>query len=221
LNNHYLENFRSKILAASILNFIGGILIHIAAATTAILFFSRVSQGYSNPYSPLYFFLTLFYIDNTIIFAVGFIIMIVGGFIEKKGWENFEIFLSQNRKSFPKSIYYEVSESIDNLKSGALLWALGFLIIPIFIGWISKIVGFFKLGCFRDWKAGMPKEFADSDPLVKTSIPPPTQIQTILPTPVQQHYIQQPASNTKFCPNCGAKVEGTGKFCGECGSELS
>ena len=135
---------------------------------------------------------------------ISFIINIIAAAIEMDAWRSLTDFFNQNRSLFPNYIALEASEGSDKLRSAALMNVLSFLIITIFIGWILQIVGYFKLAKLE----GIIR-YTETAPA--TPMPSTQQVSLAAPTP----------SNISFCPNCGAKITGEGKFCGECGSSLN
>jgi hypothetical protein len=96
------------------------------------------------------------------------------------------------------------------------MWVLGFLIVPIIIGWLFQLIGYFGISNLAKW--GMKIE----------PITPVTQDSKKISTTIQD---TQPVSTLtselelldviKFCPMCGASVEEGAKYCGECGVQLT
>ncbi|MCK4383553.1 MAG: hypothetical protein KAW66_09695, partial [Candidatus Lokiarchaeota archaeon] len=123
---------------------------------------------------------------------------------EMKAWKNLKIFFENNSKMFPPDISKEAIEGCDKLKTGTILSALGFLIVPGIIGFIFQIKGYFKL--------------ATLNKLSTYDAPITLELQTNLPK-------SQPVNNLEgkisFCPNCGTKLSGLGSFCALCGSEIN
>jgi uncharacterized membrane protein len=147
------------------------------------------------------FFFSIWTIIPTII---SFIISIIAAAIEMDAWRSLTDFFNQNRSLFPTHIALEASEGSDKLRTAALMNVLSFLIITILIGWILQIVGYFKLAKLEEII-----RYTETTP----TTPVPSTQQTSLATPTP--------SNNIFCSNCGAKITGEGKFCGECGSSLT
>ncbi|MFX1438262.1 MAG: zinc ribbon domain-containing protein, partial [Promethearchaeota archaeon] len=150
-----------------------------------------------------------------ILLIIGFIIMIIGSVVEVGAWDNLKFFIQGNSKMFPERTINDIRTSVDNLRTGALMWALGFLIIPIIIGWIFQLIGYFTLSNVAKW--GMKGE--PITPSVQGYQPISTTTQAIQPvstiTPESE-----PEEVIKFCPMCGAKIPEGAKFCGECGVHL-
>ncbi len=201
LNNPFLNNFRSKYLTASIVKFIGSIIVHVGGAMIA---FVLAIGPIIDPFDLIPF--PGWILPPTItLLVIGFVIMIIGSSVEVGAWDNLKLFIQQNKDMFPERILKDTITSVENLRSGALLWALGFLIIPILIGWIFQLVGYFGLSNVAKW--GMKIE----------PITPVTQDFQPISTPTQD---PQTIDVIKFCPMCGASVAEGARYCGECGVQL-
>jgi hypothetical protein len=205
LNNSFLHNFYSKYQTAAIVKFIGSIVVHLGAAMISIV----LTFGFP----PLLPFNGL--PPAIILLIIGFIIMIIGSAVEVGAWNNLKFFIQDHKVLFPARNLYDTITSIENLRTGAYLWALGFLIIPIVIGWIFQLIGYFTLSNIAKW--GMKLE-----PITPIS----QDFKPISPTPqkIEPASIAPPQIETedviRFCPMCGAKISEGGKFCGECGVNL-
>ncbi|MFW9818858.1 MAG: zinc ribbon domain-containing protein [Candidatus Thorarchaeota archaeon] len=209
LNNSFLYNFHSKYLTATIVKFIGSILLHLAAAMIAAV----ITIG---PIFDPFFVLPFPGLPPAItLVIIGFIIMIIGSSVEVGAWDNLKFFIQDKKDMFPARNLNDTLTSIENLRTGAFLWALGFLIIPIVIGWIFQLIGYFGLSRVAKW--GMKLE----------PITPIKQEYTPISQIPQEH---QPVTTItqdletvdviQFCPMCGAKVTEGAKYCGECGVNL-
>ena len=191
LNTNFLEDFRSKYLLAVIFGFIGAIVSAIG------LFFPTDFMALM--YGDLSSLIPMFTFTFT-----GWVINLIAGILEMNAWGSFGMFFDQNRNLFPPYIATEASDGAKNLKTAALMYILSFLIITILIGWIMRIIGYFKLAKLEQIPA---------HPAVVTQ-PAPVSTPSLAPAPAATQ------SGNKFCPNCGAAIKGAGKFCGECGSPL-
>lgn len=194
LNNEYLGEFRSKYVRSFILR-IGGTIV-LMMGVLNVVFFLFVPSYFS-------FSWTSFTI-SVILMIAGLIFLISSVVVEMKAWKNLKRFFEENRSMFPGNLYNELIDGCDKLKTAALLNALGFLIITIIIGFIYQIIGYFKLAKLNN--------------LMLYDVPKTSPIQVNLPES-RAIGINEVASN--FCPNCGTKLSGLGKFCPLCGSDIS
>ena len=161
------------------------------------------------PFGPFVMF-----IPKIILLIIGFVLMIVGSAVEMGAWDNLKMYIVQNREMFPK-MGVDAIDGVEKLRSGALLWVLGFLIVPIAIGWIFQLIGYFTLGKIAEWEPVISKQpvLVSKPQPTYTSAPAP--VATPTPAPVQEL-----ADLIKFCPLCGAKLADTGLYCGECGTRV-
>jgi hypothetical protein len=215
LKDPYLQTFRSKYIAASIIKLIGSIVVHAGAAIVAFGYF------FHPIFDPYYIGMFPYSIPPTVIvFIIGVIIMIIGSAVEIGAWNNLKLFVYHHKEIFPVIIHTDTIYKIENLRSGAVSWVLGFLLIPIIIGWISQIIGYIGLSnvAERLTKAEpiKPQTQDYQAPSPPTPPTPPTPYIPLSPSTQEP----QTASEIVFCPMCGAKVSKGATFCGECGVKL-
>jgi uncharacterized membrane protein len=193
LNNEYLEEFRSKYIRAFILRIVGTIVL---VAGVIIMFFSV--------FMPMDITSFWIIISISVIFIpTGLIFEIISVVAEIKAWKNLKRFFEENKSMFPDNLYNELIDGCDKLETAALLNAFGFLIITAIIGFIYQIIGYFKL--------------AKLNTLMLYDVPKTSQIQVNLP---ESRVIGINEVASHFCPNCGTKLSGLGKFCPLCGSDI-
>jgi len=194
LNNASLEQFRKKYIGGFISGLIGmSILITGGVGITFYFFFIPFSIS-------IWTMLSI----SIALLSAGLIFIIVGLISEIKAWKNLKVFFENNSDLFPSDLSSELIDGCDKLKKGTLLSAFWFLVIPAIIGFIFQAIGFFKLAKLNTISViDTPKE----------------------PGQVEQAYVPKTVSEiettTNFCPSCGAKLSGLGKFCALCGSEIN
>ncbi|MBA7475091.1 hypothetical protein ES707_10457 [subsurface metagenome] len=194
LNNEYLEEFRLKYVRAFILRICGTIVLMIGVINLVFFFF--IPSDFDS------FWITISI--SVILILAGLTFGITSVVAEMKAWKNLKRFFEENRSMFPGSISHELIDGCDKLKTAALLNALGFLIITAIIGFIYQIIGYFKL--------------AKLNTLLLYDVPKTSPIQVNLP---ESRSISINKVASSFCPNCGTKLSGLGKFCPLCGSDIS
>ena len=188
LKDPKIEEYRSKYIQALALRFIG---IFILIGGLIGMSFS----GFSGD-------------DWTMLFipiVIGLIIVIGGAVLEMKAWEILGSFFTENANLFPPMLHRDLVDGCNNLKTAAMMYAVGFLGITMLVGIILQIIGYFKLAKLKDLNR-------------------PLYYGTAAPTPVPAASTQvQPSSTgkSKFCSSCGAQIKGEGKFCSECGAPSS
>ena len=198
LNNTVLEEFRSKYYIALIFYIISSIVAIIGLFFPLNFFAFMYSMSYASLFASL--------IPAITILALTYLFDFIGAIIEYGAWGKLEFFLAQNGNIFPPYLAKEASDGAHNLKNGALMYILFFLIITLLIGWIFRIIGYFKLAKLEHIMS-QPGVVSQPQPVMA---PTPTAAPTQVPS----------GTGKNFCPNCGAEIKGAGKFCGECGSPL-
>jgi len=192
LNQSSLENYRSKYISALVIKII----------STAI---SAIGSFYTSNWviDFVFTFNLAAIISGAVILIITFVLNIIAAAIEMDAWRSLTDFFNQNRTLFPQHIAIEAADGSDKLRSAALMNILSFLIITILIGWILQIIGFFKLAKLEEITRYSDTTSITTAPVEEVASKPTT-----------------PTSELSFCPNCGTKVSGQGKYCVECGSEL-
>ena len=188
LNDPYINSFRSRYLMASIIKLIGSMTIHVAGVIIVFILNTELIGGFG--------FLPWWIIPSTnISLIIGFVIMIIGSSVEVGAWNNLRLLIHHNKELFPETTHYETTANVKRLRSGALLWALGFLFITIIIGWIFQLKGYFGLS-----------KIAKRGNIYKIN------------TRITQK--PQPVSVNDFCSMCGASVSKGASYCAECGVKI-
>ena len=193
--NYYLkdpkiEEFRGKYIQAFILRFIGTLIL--VGGVIGLIFTGFSGDDWTFILIPI---------------VLGFILMIVGAALEMKAWEILRLFFMERVNQFPPILHRDLVDGCNNLRTAALMYAIGFLLITMLVGIIFQIIGYFKLAKLKDLM----------NPYHYGAVAP-------APTPVPAASMQvQPSSTggSKFCSSCGALVKGEGKFCSECGAPIS
>ena len=207
LNSQYLDEFRSKIITSFILKMVT---IPILIVGIVLLVFP-----FGGWYIPGYWWINL--VMGIVPLVIALVLYIVAYSFEMKAWENLKFFLEENRSMFPEYLAREVIDGAEKLRTGALLNALGFLIITAIVGIILQIIGYFKLAKFENFHISMPPSKPSAPQAPVAPIPQESQIRPS-PYAVETKVV---GTRPRFCPNCGAELKEDGKFCSECGSKLN
>ncbi|MFX0012571.1 MAG: zinc-ribbon domain-containing protein [Candidatus Hermodarchaeota archaeon] len=209
LNNPNLELFRSKYITYFIYTILAVILFVVGGVNLAI---SLIYPGYG--YMNMGVTLPL----AIILLVAGFVMLISASVMEMKAWENLKLFFQQNEELFPDNLRHDIIDGSDNLRTGALLFALGFLVITLIVGFIFKIIGYFKLAKLKTIiYQQQPKEDSSQ---YKVQYQQPA-AQNSQQTPSVEQAVEKPVQTSSFCPNCGAKLSRGGRFCPLCGSQVN
>ncbi|MFX1501642.1 MAG: zinc ribbon domain-containing protein [Promethearchaeota archaeon] len=215
LKNPHLTEFRSKYLAASIVKFAGAFILHLACAMLVGLFYLRSYGPFISPFT--YLPAGIRFVPIITLFIIGFILMIVGSSIEIGAWNNLKYFIVQNKDMFPNN-GNDAIEGTEKLKTGATCWVLGFLFVPIIIGWIFYIIGYFTLSKIAYQAPDISKEPIKPVKPQYVYVSAPDNNSTPVSRPISTP-VQATEDSINFCPLCGARVR-EGKYCGECGTQV-
>lgn len=199
LKDHNLEIFYSKYIRSVVLLIVGVVFLVVGGVSLALSFLS-----------PLVFLNSILFPISISVLVLGFIFLISSAVAEMKAWENLKIYFQDNREKFPAGIVQDVINGCDNLRTSALLYALGFLLITLFIGFIFQIVGYFKL--------------AKLNSITVQYVPSEQQSATIAQIQPTENLQKSPnmIEISNFCPNCGMKLSHRGeRYCPLCGSKLN
>ncbi|TFG23837.1 MAG: zinc ribbon domain-containing protein [Promethearchaeota archaeon] len=197
LNDQNLESFRIKIISSITRGFLsvfslvpGGIFLAIGL---------HLSMWNND----------ILIIIGSLLLLLGFILMISSFATERTAWKNLKAFLRENQSELPDFILREVIEGTDNLETGALLYSMFMFGITIIIGFIMRVIGYFKLAKLSQ------VNFPDQVPVPVEPI-----VQIVQSSPKVSNVSLERSENTNFCPMCGSKISRYGIYCSECGSKL-
>lgn len=118
------ENFNS-FYTCLILSFIIGLIGSVIANSISYLLY------------PINLFLSL---------TISIPIVIIYSSLIYKTWANLENFFTKNKNAFPDHIGWNAADASGNLKHAMMLFIFSFLIIPIIIGIVLSIRGYYLLG---------------------------------------------------------------------------
>ena len=130
LKDQYLFEFRSKFISAFTFWFFGFL------AFAVFISFFILALMYPLLFNPWYILLV----------AVLIIIILFGGSVSMmRAWENLRAYFDENRDNFPDFIWIEAIKGCENLRIGSKLYLFSIFIVPLVIGYIFQIKGYFKL----------------------------------------------------------------------------
>jgi hypothetical protein len=154
-------------------------------------------------------FKLIFFIPTVVIFLTILVLRIIGGVIERNAWNSFSQFSLMQVKEYP--FLYIGQNATEKLDNAALCEILSFLLVPMFIGWIYRMIGYFKLADFEDISKKKKDESFEYEP-AQISSQPSKEIDEVKETEPKKE---------KFCPYCGEKLRSGAEFCGNCGTRLT
>ena len=137
LNNRDLSSFRSKIILALILSFIGGILFAIGLAAILAIAYGPDPGAWEG------------YVVFGIMALIGLVLMIVGAILEILAWNDLKHFFRDNKSMFPEPIGKSAESGSKFLMIGSIFTLT---IILAFIGFIFRVIGYFKLSALKKLK---------------------------------------------------------------------
>ncbi|MBY9002452.1 MAG: zinc ribbon domain-containing protein [Candidatus Lokiarchaeota archaeon] len=196
LNSDLLEKYRSKMISSITRLFIAIFSVIPGGIFLAIGFFIPIEN------------IVITIIIGAFLLALALILVISAFVIEMKAWKELKIFFEENQNKFSRILFRDVIKGTDNLATGALLYALFFVGITVFVGFILQIVGYFQVARMADMMREIPQE---SEIIMMNNTPNVASTSTI---------ILKQAESTNFCPMCGSRVSQQGNFCAECGSKF-
>jgi len=209
LTNLNLEAFRTKYLRSFIFNILAIMLLIVGGVSLALVFIFPL-PGFD------YFGYGL--AIAIILMVIGFIFLISASVMKMRAWENLKQFFQQNKDLVPDALRHEILDGCDNLRTGALLYALGFLGITIIIGFIFKIVGYFKLAKLNTIiYQSQPKEVSSQYRVQYQS----EQSQSAQLNLLEEQIPEKSVETINYCAYCGAKLNRGGHFCPLCGSKIN
>lgn len=194
IQNEDLKVYISKFKTATILRFILSFIIIPATVIPSL------NQGE---------FRWIFFIPTTSLFLTMLIMRIIAGVIERNAWQRFRKFCVSQQKDY--AYLYIGQNASDKLENAALCEILSFLLIPIFIGWIFRLIGYFKLANYKDIPSGEGEQPKESESVQTSSQPSEKSQETQEVRPEKGAY----------CPFCGDKIRKGATFCTSCGTKLT
>lgn len=206
LNDQNLEKFRLK-MHSSITR---GFLSIISMIAGGIFLGFGIHIFIWNDYVQLITFSNyMLVIIGSLLLLLGFILMISSFATERNAWKNLKAFLRENQSMLPELTIREVIEGTDNLETGALLYSMFMFGITIIIGFILRVIGYFKLAKLSQIQVQVP-------------VPVPVEpiVQVVESGPKVSEVILERNDDVNFCPMCGSKISRHGIYCSECGSKL-
>ncbi|MHA1195005.1 MAG: zinc ribbon domain-containing protein [Promethearchaeota archaeon] len=193
LDSRDIAEYRSRLIISYIIKLISNsiLLIGVISIIMAIRFSIDFGLGAPDPGAVIIYII--------IPIATGISLTIISSIIEMSAWDSLMAFFEQYGKDlFPEELNRELIEGCEKLKAGARMYMIFFLILPLIIGYIFQIIGFFKLAKLDQLPRLMELNFKRKSP--KSSL-------------IKEY-------NKKFCPICGAEIKGNNKYCVECGSPI-
>ncbi len=186
LKNSSLNTYHAKFKKATIIRFITSIIIFIWLINFALVI--NIEH-------------IIIYTGFGIFTLIGLILKISYGAIERKAWKRFMKFFEETQ-NFPRAD--KGINASQNLRTAALMDILSIFAITVFIGWIYRIIGYFKLENFKNLL-----QLEEPKPTIETTFPQKEPLET---------EITQPKKN--YCPFCGAEIQADAKTCVNCGAPL-
>ncbi|MFX1393669.1 MAG: zinc ribbon domain-containing protein [Promethearchaeota archaeon] len=190
LNNESLREFRTKMIVVLILRIIGYLIIVSAYSTMILLFEMGVLLGTGWTFVLLFVFIII----------NGVILLLIASILGIIAWGGLNNFFLYEMNVSPIDIH-------NNAKSGANLCKIGAILdctfIFWFIGYILRIIGYFKLGSLKNMD-----DYAPPQPIYQPtgSLSIPKSDSSML--------------SANYCSNCGISLISGARFCPNCGSKI-
>ncbi len=138
-NNEKLSSFRSKIIVALILALIGTIFITVGLASIYAIINSGIDLGSPEAIQG--------YISFGILILIGIVVLVVGAVFEIIAWGSLRDFFKNNLSMFPEGIGKNAETGCFLMKLGAIF---NLTLILALIGFILRVIGYFKLSKLKD-----------------------------------------------------------------------
>ncbi|MHA1232461.1 MAG: zinc ribbon domain-containing protein [Candidatus Helarchaeota archaeon] len=214
LNSSNLAIFYSRLVEAIIISIIGNIIIFISKMINPVAIYNLIN--YITNRIPM---LPVGTMRDVLIWVAGVLLVWISYILVYIGYKALRRFFKMEAERFPWRIRKKSESGARNLKIGALMWVLGFLVVTMIVGVILNIIGYFQIGVLRGLSEE-PIEEVLLEGREGTELKSTETKVDLAEEEVESEVRPVKPRVSRYCTVCGEKLDPDDKFCPECGTAI-